>query len=837
MSRGAVHGSKVGGWPAPVVDAPTGDDRTHAWQSYLKKHSCDLEAKLKDRNAGQVLTSSKHKAAMKSLAKAALDELSNVEQWEYDFMEEAAQEQETPAYSHLSRANYREDRRNALRAGLNSAAGGDGKEVAIVLKAVLTAEEKDALLGLLLNEVREGCEEARLSCLMKRVAQESCAASSQRNCQVPLDVVLIAARKCGHTSKGVLKKLLNIDIGRKAWERSADQKLHIKRRRNTGRLGTRKVPTAVVAELLHKNSTPTCKPFEGGRGRKRKAESSADGPREVKQMRALTDSINSIHFSSDALCQTCDPSYLHMVLKRDFPWIRAASRKLDCCMKCRQWDWQVLPMVRKSLKEYIHSLNSIHAGFCADFWKRIEENSTAHQRHHMVNEVIREFRDFLETRRRGGIKASKKEGLSPKDARALERQIDRIHHEIRTAWPKAKELKVGLLDIICMHQTHFTHRDAYQEVRAKSDQEPAEDTMYYQLDFLQHRTLPMGPEEGGEWWYANARLSITLLVIYTWGRGVRPAYHTYGSHCLEQTPEFTVACLRDLHAKLGGAGKFKNHIMFSDVGNHFRAGYTLGYWGAELLKVVGIDRTQWIFAPEGHGKGVCDGQGGRITAWLNEVAKKNVIATLGKFCSHLRKCAAASEKINPEAAKSFFYDFTPPAKSKLPKCYVDTAGLKKAGTPIRSIYAWTFKHNSSKKPRPVWSAHPLAGRPSDRSSIPDVVDRSPGSGGDNWKTAYRTKKPEKSKLKLGTLAKGWERLKKMGLTLSARRKSWGERCRKFAAARAKKRAAGQAKRSVVKKLHLKAKSSSSSSSNSNSSSSRSESTNRSLSAGSASSGS
>ena len=170
-----------------------------------------------------------------------------------------------------------------------------------------------------------------------------------------------------------------------------------------------------------------------------------------------------------------------------------------------------------------------------------------------------------------GIKPKPSEGLTWKIARALEREIDRITHEIRTAWLMACGSGSGLLDILKMHQLHFTYRDSFQDLREACADKPGESTLYYHMDFLQHRTLPIGPEEGGEWWYANARLSVTLLVIYVWAADLKPVYYTYCSHCLEQTPEFTVACLMDLQTRLGGVGKWSQHIMFSDVGNHFRA--------------------------------------------------------------------------------------------------------------------------------------------------------------------------------------------------------------------------------------------------------------------------
>ena len=274
-----------------------------------------------------------------------------------------------------------------------------------------------------------------------------------------------------------------------------------------------------------------------------------------------------------------------------------------------------------TVKGYMESLNKLQAGFTDSWSKDTMANFSSHSRRNFSTEIVQSFALFLENRRKAGIKASKASGLSAKTAEALRTEIARILWEIRGDWPKV-DMKVGMEEVLQMHQLHFTVRDAYQDMRYAADDTPEDGTLYYQMDFLEHRTLPLGPDEGGEWWYANARLSVTLLVICVWGRDRAPTYHTYASHCLEQTSEFAVSCLIDLQKRLGGAGQWKRHVMFSDVGNHFRSAYALGYWGVELLKCQVVEETKWIFAPEGHGKGVCDGQGGPHHGNAEQTCKK-----------------------------------------------------------------------------------------------------------------------------------------------------------------------------------------------------------------------
>ena len=373
--------------------------------------------------------------------------------------------------------------------------------------------------------------------------------------------------------------------------------------------------------------------------------------------------------------------------------------------------------------------------------------------------------------------------------------VAKVVHELRTEWSQAKEMKVGLLDVLGMHQWHFTLRDAYQDERDRLEETPEEQTIYYQMDFLEHKTLPLGPDEGGQWWYANARLGVTLLVIYVWGIGLTPTHHAYCSHTMDQTPEFVVACLQDLHKKIGGASKWRRHVMFSDVGHHFRATYTLGFWGTHLHKQDGVEETRWVFAPDGHGKGVCDGQGGRITQWLQTLAKKHVISDLKTFCKLLKGIAQEGEKRNPDGTKSLFHVFVPPKKSKLPKVYVDDEALRDDGVPIRSIFAWSFRKRLSGV---RWYAHSTASVLPERWCNPRILSKSP-AGGNDWKEYYRRDEPEKSDMKLGSLSKAWDRMRNSGIALSLRRRTWVERCRKFAKTIAKQKAMNKSKKAAMVK--------------------------------------
>ncbi len=141
-----------------------------------------------------------------------------------------------------------------------------------------------------------------------------------------------------------------------------------------------------------------------------------------------------------------------------------------------------------------------------------------------------------------------------------------------------------------MHQLHFTLRDDTGALYWNVFESPDERCLNYHADYLAHKSVPMGPDESSDWWYGNARLGITLLVIMVWANDLRPTYYIYCSHCKNQSAAFTVACLMDLQGRLR-LGDYTKHRIFADVGNHSRAYYTLGLWGNPVFHKPVVDES------------------------------------------------------------------------------------------------------------------------------------------------------------------------------------------------------------------------------------------------------
>ena len=235
------------------------------------------------------------------------------------------------------------------------------------------------------------------------------------------------------------------------------------------------------------------------------------------------------------------------------------------------------------------------------------------------------------------------EGLSLLALFELHQLEAKVRHEMGTDYSRLSDT-VGLLSVVEMHDFHFLVRDHQNEKFLRDFHKPEDGSLYVQLDFKQHDTLPLGPcgpylvacwvvvvckrwspvvfvlsvfciqlrTEAGSWWYATARLQVTVLGIICWSKGGGRTYYTYASHCLDQSTPFALSCVADMLNREKAEG-YSRQVVWADCGPHFRSSHFL----AQVLVLAVQERPQLLtselhFFAEGHGKGPCDAHFGRM---------------------------------------------------------------------------------------------------------------------------------------------------------------------------------------------------------------------------------
>ena len=184
-----------------------------------------------------------------------------------------------------------------------------------------------------------------------------------------------------------------------------------------------------------------------------------------------------------------------------------------------------------------------------------------------------------------------------------------------------------------MHHVHFSARDAHLHLQHECVDHPGDGDFNIQIDFGEHDSVPMGPEERGDWWYAHSRLGISVFVAMAWASDLPMEGHCFFSTVSEPSSLYAIARLLHLITSRCPAGKYRRLVLFCDVGPHFRSSLMLYFILYRLVNVLKVfSCTRIVFFPPGHGKGICDAQIGLVKKMVRIVAKQKEIHSCNDYC-------------------------------------------------------------------------------------------------------------------------------------------------------------------------------------------------------------
>lgn len=160
-------------------------------------------------------------------------------------------------------------------------------------------------------------------------------------------------------------------------------------------------------------------------------------------------------------------------------------------------------------------------------------------------------------------------------------------------------------------------------------------------------TLPRGPTESTQSWYANSRLGVYCCTLILWGSGVgKPCCHYFLSRCKEKSAPFSMHIFEYALKHLVDWRPVRDLCWWSDGGRHFRASVpisTMAYRGLIHLcshsEVVGHNHTVDLnFGLASHFKNAADGAQASLKGMLSEAAKTE--PTISTIPQMLDRCRA-----------------------------------------------------------------------------------------------------------------------------------------------------------------------------------------------------
>ena len=185
-------------------------------------------------------------------------------------------------------------------------------------------------------------------------------------------------------------------------------------------------------------------------------------------------------------------------------------------------------------------------------------------------------------------------------------------------------------------------------------------------------TLPRGPEESAQSWYATSRLGVYVCTVIIWGAGIgAPQCHYFIGRCKEKSGPYSLSIFKTVLEKYIDFKSVRDICWWADGGRHFRAAQpisTMCFRGVETLcEKSGYDDCVYEVADNfgipSHFKNRADGLQAHLRGLLEEVAKKK-ISTIQEFVLESRSLynEYAMDPRKKGRMPAYFHDYFPDQK-------------------------------------------------------------------------------------------------------------------------------------------------------------------------------
>ena len=202
-------------------------------------------------------------------------------------------------------------------------------------------------------------------------------------------------------------------------------------------------------------------------------------------------------------------------------------------------------------------------------------------------------------------------------------------------------------------------------------------------------TLPLGPIETNQIWYARSRLAVAVLGAKLWSRSCpRGHWYQFASRVLEKTAAYSFSLLGDLLklAKEDGLLEGVREVkVWSDTGPHFRAYHLLASTAVELTEAWGVN-FRFAFGLERHFKNECDGHFAVLGRRVELKRKTKMLATVADLIEAWREGFEMAKKSDPLYPDETSIDYVPAEKTLLAMWDFHNSDWP---APIKACHEWS----------------------------------------------------------------------------------------------------------------------------------------------------
>ena len=232
-------------------------------------------------------------------------------------------------------------------------------------------------------------------------------------------------------------------------------------------------------------------------------------------------------------------------------------------------------------------------------------------------------------------------------------------------------------------------------------------------------TLPRGPEETTQSWYASARLGVYICTVVLWTSTCRPRVLFFCSRVKEKGASYSCSIFKALSDKYIDWSRAHSLVVWSDGGKHFRCNATIStitLRGLEALvaksELGGLNTVDICFGVPNHFKNRCDGAQAYCRAVLEEARKAEKISDIGEMIKQSRRIHA-EHRADPskenvlERMPCEWIDFFPDqGKKEFRRSYMFEFHQSTFLQPIQVCQAWQGRLNDVRRKAMVLYSNP-----------------------------------------------------------------------------------------------------------------------------------
>ena len=306
-----------------------------------------------------------------------------------------------------------------------------------------------------------------------------------------------------------------------------------------------------------------------------------------------------------------------------FPHIRSPRRNTDVCKHCKNFSKYLLPAAVRACKKIRQNIVAI----LPSYFNMFDSNNTVLELQERKEELplLRRFQSYIDDKNFHAVQDPDRTALSRAHRLSLHACEAEGSHQMK-----------GHLELLDAYEWHAVSAKRQSNFVEDLRQSPPANTAIVHTDFKENVKYPMSPDETGEEWHAQNKLSLTVFganaMVPSKSGGHVELFVLLVTDVLDHDAQaasmMTNTVLAELRQHPNVAWNLVQKLIFvADCGPHFRSYENVAHYCVTLPTTLRIP-VEICWLGEQHGKSGVDRCFGWCNAWIAQHVNEKPIHNL-----------------------------------------------------------------------------------------------------------------------------------------------------------------------------------------------------------------